>query len=145
MYSVVEEKSSYKMLRLTFSTKLDWILSLSLFLKLPPRKLEPWFVLWSFFLRLLCISINLPFAYVWNTVVTSGLLHLVANFSSIWVFFHKHLRITGLQGKEGGAFLHLLATQCLDISRVITEESSPLHIASSRSQIANLWFLSASH
>ena len=39
--SVVEEKSSYKMLRLTFSTKLDWILSLSLFLKLPPRKLEP--------------------------------------------------------------------------------------------------------
>ena len=29
--------------------------------------------LWSFFLlRLLCISINLPYAHVWNTVVTSG-------------------------------------------------------------------------
>ena len=35
--SVVEEKSSYKMLRLTFSTTLDWILSLSLLLKLPPK------------------------------------------------------------------------------------------------------------
>ena len=31
-------------------------------------------VLGSFFLlRLLCISINLPYAHVWNTVVTSGL------------------------------------------------------------------------
>ena len=41
---------------------LNWIgaLSYSLFLKLPPRKLEPWFILWSLFLlRLLCTSINL--------------------------------------------------------------------------------------
>ena len=41
----------------------NWIrdLKLSLLLKLPPRKLEPWFILWSFFfLKLLCISINLP-------------------------------------------------------------------------------------
>ena len=45
---------------------LNWIgvLTLSLLLKLPPRKLEPWFVLWSFFLlRLPCISINLPYAH----------------------------------------------------------------------------------
>ena len=38
---------------------LNWIqgLTLSLLLKLPPRKLEPWFVLWRFFLlRFLCIS-----------------------------------------------------------------------------------------
>ena len=51
---------------------LNWIvaLTLSLLLKLPPRKLEPWLVLWSFFLqRLLCISINLPYGHVWNTVV----------------------------------------------------------------------------
>ena len=41
---------------------LSWIgvLTLSLLLKLPPKRLEPWFVLLSFFLlRLLCISINL--------------------------------------------------------------------------------------
>ena len=39
----------------------NWVGALTLFplLKLLPRKLEPWFVLWSFFLlMLLCISIN---------------------------------------------------------------------------------------
>ena len=42
---------------------LNWIgvLTFSLFLKLPPRKLQPWLDLWSFFcLKLLCISMNLP-------------------------------------------------------------------------------------
>ena len=38
--SVLEEKSSFKMLGLTFSSKLDWVLTLSLLLKLHPRKLE---------------------------------------------------------------------------------------------------------
>ena len=67
--SRLEEKWSFQMLELTSS---NWIiaLTLSLLLKLPPRKLEPWFVLWSFFLlRLLSISINLPYSYVWNTTV----------------------------------------------------------------------------
>ena len=47
---------------------LHWIgaLILSLLLNLSPRKLEPWFVLWSFLLlRLLCISINLLCGHVW--------------------------------------------------------------------------------
>ena len=75
----LEEKWSFKMLGLTFSSKLDWALTVSLLLKLPLRKLEFWFVLRSFFLlRLLCISINLPYTHVWNTVVTSGLVPLVA-------------------------------------------------------------------
>ena len=39
--SVLEEKASFKMLGLTFSSKLDWALTLSLLLKLSPRKLEP--------------------------------------------------------------------------------------------------------
>ena len=39
--SVLEEKTSFKMLGLIFSSKLDWGLFLSLLLKLPPRKLEP--------------------------------------------------------------------------------------------------------
>ena len=39
--SVLEKKSSFKMLGLTFSSKLDWTLTLSLLLKLLPRKLEP--------------------------------------------------------------------------------------------------------
>ena len=36
----IEEKSSFKMLGLTFSSKLDWVLTLSLLQKLHPRKLE---------------------------------------------------------------------------------------------------------
>ena len=58
-------------------------------------------------------------------------------FFSIWVFYHDHSRITGLQGKGEGTSLtphyhfHPLHKH-LDISRAITAESSPLHIASSR-------------
>ena len=48
---------------------LNWIgaLTLSLLPKLPPRKLETWFVLCFFLLGLLCISINLPYCHAWNT------------------------------------------------------------------------------
>ena len=51
---------------------LNWIgaLTLPLLLKLPSRKLESWFVLWSFFLlRLLCLSIYLPYSHAQNAVV----------------------------------------------------------------------------
>ena len=43
--SVLKEKLSFKILGLTFSSKLDWgsyIVSLA---EMPPRKLELWFVL----------------------------------------------------------------------------------------------------
>ena len=63
---------------------LNWIgaLTFSLLLKLPPRKLEPWFILWSFFLlMLLCISINLPHDHACNTVVMSGLVPQVATWN----------------------------------------------------------------
>ena len=56
-------------------------------------------------------------------------------FFSIWVFFYKHSQITGLQD------FHLLLRH-LDISRAITVQSSPLHIASSQTRTSNLWFLS---
>ena len=58
-------------------------------------------------------------------------------FFSVRVFFHEHSRIAGLQGKREGISLianyhfHPLHRH-LDISRAITAESSPLHIASSR-------------
>ena len=67
-------------------------------------------------------------------------------FFSIWVFFHDHSRITGLQGKGEGISLtphyhfHPLHRH-LDISRAITAESLPLHIASSRTRTGNLWSL----
>ena len=64
-------------------------------------------------------------------------------------FFHNHSWIRGLQGKREGISLtphyhfHPLHRH-LDISQVITAESSPLHIGSSWTQTGNLWFLSAS-
>ena len=70
-------------------------------------------------------------------------------FFSIWVFFLDHSWITWLQGKGEGISLtphyhfHLLHRH-LDISRVITAESSLLPIGSSQAQTRNLWFPSAS-
>ena len=64
-------------------------------------------------------------------------------FFSIRVFFHDHSRITGLQGKEKGISLiplyhfHPLHRH-LGTGRVITTESSPLHIARNRTQTGNL-------
>ena len=66
-------------------------------------------------------------------------------FFSIWVFFHKHSRIIGLQGKGEGISLtpqyhfHPLHRH-LDISLPITAETSPLHIASSRTYTGNFGF-----
>ena len=61
---------------------LNWTVTIALstlVIKLPPRKFEPWFVLLSFFLlRLLFISINLPYSLAWNTVAMSGLMLLTA-------------------------------------------------------------------
>ena len=76
--SILKGKSSLKMLG--WLSLLSWIgaLTLPLLLKLPPKKLEPWFVLWRFFLlRFLCVSINLPYGHAWTTVVMSGLVLLV--------------------------------------------------------------------
>ena len=67
------------------------------------------------------------------------------HFFSIWVFFHDHLRTTGLQGKREGISLtphyhfHPLHRH-LDINWVIATESSRLHIGSSRTRTGNLWF-----
>ena len=70
-------------------------------------------------------------------------------YSIYYIHFHEHSQTTGLQGKGEDISLtphyhfHPLHRH-LDIRRVITAESSPLHIASSRTQTGNLWFPSAS-
>ena len=82
-------------------------------------------------------------------IYSRRILEISRFFFSIWVFFHEHSRIAGLQGKGEAISLtpnyqfHPLHRH-LDISRVITAESSPLHIASSRTRKGNLWFPSAS-
>ena len=81
---------------------LNWIgvLTLLLLLKLRPRKLELYFVLWSFsILRLLCISIKLPYTHVWNTVVTSELVSLIATWNCYPSYKTEY---------AGLLFLHLL-------------------------------------
>ena len=93
--SVYEEKWSFNILGLTFSSKVEWgfyIITLSLLLKLPPRKFEPWFVLW----RLLCISINLPCAHhgtllsrlVWCPYLLLGIVRqaIKTNMKDLWSF-----------------------------------------------------------
>ena len=87
--------------------------------------------------------------FKFQTYVCNRYHDLLMIFFSIWVFYHDHSRITGLQGKGEGISLtsryhfHPLHRH-LDISRMITTESSPLHIANSRTRTGNLWFPSAS-
>ena len=71
-------------------------------------------------------------------------------FFAIYVFFRKHSRFTGQQGKGEAISLSPLYQlhplhRHLNISWAITAESSPLNIASSRTRTGNLWFPSASH
>ena len=53
---------------------LNWIgaLTLSLLLKLPPRKLEPWFALWSFFLLRYSVSLQI-YHTTMHGILLSGL------------------------------------------------------------------------
>ena len=71
-------------------------------------------------------------------------------FFSIRVFFHERSRITRFQGKGEGISLTPRyyfnpLYRHLNISREITAETLPLHIASSQTWTRNLWLPSASH
>ena len=80
--SVLDKKSSFKMLGLTFSSKLDWGSYIISIAKTSSKKIGALIHSISFFLpRLLCISINLPYTHVWNTVVTSWQVPLVATWN----------------------------------------------------------------
>ena len=87
----------------------------------------------------------LTFELQWLKLIQQKQHEQLFFFFSIWVFFHYHSRITGLQGKGEGNSLtphyhfHPLHRH-LDISRAIAAESSPLHVASRRTQTGNLWF-----
>ena len=80
--SVLEEKSSFKMLGLIFSSKLDcgsYIISIA---KTASKKIEA--LIHS--LRFLSPEVNLyvynlPYAHIWNIVVTSALVPLVATWN----------------------------------------------------------------
>ena len=98
--SFLEEKSSLRCWGCL--SRLNWIgtLTLSLLLKLPSRKFGILIRFAKFlFLELLCISINLSYGYVWNTVVLSGLVLLNATWNC-WISYKN--------GYAGLLVLHLL-------------------------------------
>ena len=66
--SVLEEKSSFKMLGLTFSSNLAGLGLLHLFLKLPPKKTGALIHSTKF----LSPEVALPYTHPWNPVVMSG-------------------------------------------------------------------------
>ena len=79
-----------------FLSFLNWIgaVTLSFLLKLPPRKLEHQFVLWSFFLlKDLIIPINLPCSHAWNIVFMSILVLLEATKVDVLGLLVLHLML----------------------------------------------------
>ena len=73
--SILEEKSSFKMLGLTFSSKLDWGSYIISIAKTASKKIGALIRSMKFLSpEVALISINLPYAHVWNTIVTSGMV-----------------------------------------------------------------------
>ena len=100
--SVLEEKSSFKMLGLTFSSKLDWGSYIISIAKTASNKIGALIRSMKFLspeVALYCISINLPYSPVWNTAVRSGLLLVVATWNC-WISYKN--------GYAGLLVLHLL-------------------------------------
>ena len=97
--SVLEEKSSFKMLGLPFSSKLDWGSYIIPIARIASKKIGALICSSFFLLRLFCISINLPYTHAWNTVAMSGLTVLV----TIWNYETSYRN-----GYAGLLVLHLL-------------------------------------
>ena len=80
--SILEEKTSFKMLGLTFSSKLDWGSYIVSIAKAASKKIGTLICSMKFLSpEERCISINLPYGHVWNTVVMSGLVLRVGNWN----------------------------------------------------------------
>ena len=96
-----------------------------------------------------CILLSVLQKIPWRVqgpVETFSQKYVIA-FFFIWIFFLE--RFTGQQRKGGAIYstpLHYFHPlhRNLDNSRKITAESSPLHLASSRTRTRNLWLLSVS-
>ena len=87
------------MLGLTFCSKLDWESYIISIAKTASQIIGALIRSMKFPLRLLCISINLPYDHPWNTVVMSGLMPLVVT----WNF-----SISYKSGYVGLSVFHLL-------------------------------------
>ena len=104
--SDLEDKSSFRMLGLVFSSKLDWGSCIISIAKTGSKKVGA--IIHSmkiFLLRLLCISINLPYTHIWSTVVMSGLVPQVIT----WNYQTSYKKIFGTVGPSLAVSCELLA------------------------------------
>ena len=77
--SFLEEKLSFKMLGLTFSSRLDWGSYIISVVKSAFKKIGALIRSMNCLSSdLFCISINLPYGLAWNSIVMSGLVLLAA-------------------------------------------------------------------
>ena len=81
--SVLEEKSSFKMLGLTFYSKLDWGSYIISVAKTASKRIGALNRSMKFLSPEVTerISINVTYGHAWNTVVMSGLVPLVATWN----------------------------------------------------------------
>ena len=92
--SVLEEKSSFKMMGLTFSSKLDWGSYMISIAKTASKKIGAFIHSMKFLSPDVALCL-----YVWNTAVMSGLVLLVATWNC-WISYKS--------GCTGLLVLHLL-------------------------------------
>ena len=91
--SVLEEKSSFKMLRLTFSSKLDWGSYIISIAKTACKKIGALIRSMKFLSPEVALHLyKSANTHVWNTVVTSGLVPLIAT----WIV--RQATETNMQG-----------------------------------------------
>ena len=77
--SILEEKSSFKMLGLTFTSKLDWGSCIISVAKTASKKIGALIRSMKFLSPEVALYLyKLPYADVWNTIVMSGLVPLDA-------------------------------------------------------------------
>ena len=94
---LLEEKTSFKMLGLTFSSKLDWGSYIVSIAETTCKKIGALIRSMKFLSSE--VSINLPYGHVWNTVVMSVQVLLVATWNC-WISYRN--------GYVGLLVLHLL-------------------------------------
>ena len=98
--SVLEEKSSFKMLGLTYSSKLDWGSYIFSIAKTASKKIGALIRSMNFLSPAVALHpINLRYVQVWNTVVMSGLVVLAATWDC-WISYKN--------GYAGLLVLHLM-------------------------------------
>ena len=82
---------------------------------------------------------------LWKISYVFHPIRIVSYFFFIWIFFHDHSRITGLQGKKEVIFLSPLyhlhpLHRHLHINQAITAEGSPLYRAGNQTWTGNPLF-----